>query len=58
MKSGEVLGGRYEIQDLAGVGGMGEVHRAVDRERRCPARRQARLTAGARAISRPSSTKK
>ena len=36
MKSGEVLGGRYEIQDLAGVGGMGEVHRAVDRERRCP----------------------
>ncbi|HSN97495.1 MAG TPA: serine/threonine-protein kinase, partial [Candidatus Nanopelagicales bacterium] len=32
MKQGEVVAGRYEIQLLAGAGGMGAVYRALDRE--------------------------
>src|ERR1700723_3642138 len=31
MKEGDVVGGRFEIGPLAGSGGMGAVHRAVDR---------------------------
>ena len=31
MRSGEVIGGRFEIEQLAGEGGMGAVYRARDR---------------------------
>ncbi len=32
LLAGTTLGGRYEVLDLVGVGGMGEVYRARDRE--------------------------
>src|SRR5580658_3467831 len=31
MRAGDVLGGRFEIERLAGAGGMGTVYRALDR---------------------------
>jgi serine/threonine protein kinase len=31
MREGELIGGRFEIERLAGAGGMGEVFRALDR---------------------------
>ena len=34
LKSGAVIAGRYEIRKLLGVGGMGEVYQAWDREMR------------------------
>ena len=31
MKTGEVVAGRYELEDLLGVGGLSGVYRARDR---------------------------
>jgi tetratricopeptide (TPR) repeat protein len=32
VKSGDVIAGRFELGEVAGAGGMGRVHRALDRE--------------------------
>src|SRR3954468_17162614 len=31
MRTGEIVAGRFELQRLAGAGGMGEVWRAIDK---------------------------
>jgi serine/threonine protein kinase len=36
-RPGDVVGGRFALEELVGTGGLGEIYRAVDRCARAPA---------------------